>query len=178
MPILCCPEDVEFCGRHSTAELCGNCRIPLCCRCWHYSWSSRCNHRIPMVLGNDNFFGYTTELLTKYRVRWIEAAIVTPCWTSMLIYYVEGDHGHLMNEEMGTQTYRSVVRGSCVSYHMPWEDILESLRQNCADRELSEVPHPQECLKYMLRVHLKVAYLDLGNTSSRSWCGLSFCSLS
>ena len=44
-----------------------------------------------MALCNDNFLSYTTE------VRWIEAAIVSPVWTSVLVYYVEGDLGHLMN---------------------------------------------------------------------------------
>ena len=73
---------------------------------------------------------------------------------------VEGDHGHLMNEHMGQQKYRTVVRGSCISYHMPWEDILEHLSRNCSDRNLSDTPHPQECLKYMLRVHLQVAGQD------------------
>ena len=53
-----------------------------------------------MVLCNDNLWGYTTDLIAKYQVRWIEMAIVSPCWTSMLVYYVEEDRGHLMNEEV------------------------------------------------------------------------------
>ena len=65
-----------------------------------------------------------------------------------------------MTEEMGDQKSRIVVRGSCISYHMPWEDILENLKKNCADRNLTEIPHPQETLKYMLRVHLQVAGVD------------------
>ena len=96
----------------------------------------------------------------KYQVRWIEAAIVSPCWASMIIYYVEADHGHLMHEELGQQTARTVVRGSGVSFRMPWEDILENLQANCSDRHCAEIPHPQETLKYMLRVHLQVAGQD------------------
>ena len=57
--------------------------------------------------------------------------------------------------------YRTVLRGSCTSYHMPGEDILESLQRNCTDRNLSDLPHPEECLKYMLRVVVKVNGLDL-----------------
>ena len=114
-----------------------------------------------MALANDNFAGYTTDLLARYKVRWLEAAIVSPCWTSMIIYYVEGDHGHLFNEEMGAQKSRTVVRGSCASYWMPWEDILESLKKNCSDRNLTDIPRPQECVKYMLRVHLQVRGIDL-----------------
>jgi len=156
--LLCCPEDVERSAgcKHAENVLCGACRIPLCSTCWVRGWSCASRHRIPMALANDNFFGYSTDILTRYRVRWIEAAIVSPCWTNMIIYYVEGDHGHLMNEEIGEQRARTVVRGSCVSYHMPWEDILEDLMKNCSDKDLLQIPHSEECLKYMLRVHLRV----------------------
>ena len=78
----------------------------------------------------------------------------------MIVYYVEGDSGHLMDEEIGKQQFRTVVRGSCCSYQMPWEDILEDLKNNCSDRNLSEIPRPQECLKYMLRLSLQVNGLD------------------
>ena len=67
------------------------------------AWSPMCNYRMPMALSNDNFWGYTTDIITRFQVRWIEAAIVTPCWTNMLVYYVEGDRGHLMNEQLGKQ---------------------------------------------------------------------------
>ena len=62
---------------------------------------------IPMVLANDNFWGYTSDLLFKYKVTWLEAAIVQPCWTSMLVCYVEGDEGHLLGEEMQKQQFRT-----------------------------------------------------------------------
>ena len=65
-----------------------------------------------MVLANDNFIGYTSDIITRYGVRWIEAAIVNPCWTNIMVYYVEGDHGHLMGEEIGKQQFRTVVRGT------------------------------------------------------------------
>ena len=64
-----------------------------------------------MVLANDNFIGYTSDIITRYGVRWIEAAIVSPCWTNIMVYYVEGDYGHLMGEELGKQQFRTVVRG-------------------------------------------------------------------
>ena len=76
-----------------------------------HGWSKKHNYRIPMALANDNFIGYTTDLIPRFKVRWLEAAIVTPVWTSVLIYYVEGDHGHLFNEELGRQQSRTVVRG-------------------------------------------------------------------
>ena len=88
-----------------------------------------------MSLCNDNFWGYTTDIITKYQVRWIETAIVSPCWTAMLVFYVEGDWGHLLTEEMGAQKHRTAVKGSCFSFHMPWEDILDTLHQSCQDKE-------------------------------------------
>jgi len=171
--LLCCPEDVRCEKAHAKHQLCPECLIPICKTCHLAAWSQKCNYRIPMALANDNFWGYTTSLISQYQVRWIEAAIVSPCWTSMIIYYVEADHGHLMNETLGEQKYRTVVRGSCVSYHMPWEDILENLQRNCSDRNLADIPHPQEALKYMLRVHLQVAGQDfkkyLKQVTVRPW---------
>ena len=115
-----------------------------------------------MALCNDNFWGYTTDIISRYHVRWIEAAIVSPCWTNFIVYYIEGDHGHLMTAKLGKQQFRTVARGSPVSYHMPWEDVLKDLKKNCLDTDLLEVPRPEECLKYMLRVHLRVNAVDLG----------------
>lgn len=64
----------------------------------------------PMMLCNDNFWGYTTDLLYRYQVRWIESAIVSPCWTTMLVFYAEGDFGNLYNEELGKPKYRKIGR--------------------------------------------------------------------
>eukprot|EP00973_Karenia_brevis_P092045 12410431-Karenia_brevis.AAC.1 len=50
----------------------------------------------------------------------------------MIIHHVEGDQGHLMNEEMGHQIFRVAVRGSCVRYQMPWEVILEQMNKHRA----------------------------------------------
>ena len=79
----------------------------------------------------------------------------------MVVYYVEGDGGHLMGEELGDQKFRTVVRGSCVSYHMPWEDICKEMQEHGDDRSLGQLPRPQEALKYMLRVYVRVNGLDL-----------------
>ena len=60
---------------------------------------------VPMALCNDNMWGYATNFITKYKVRWIEAAAVLPCWTSMIIYYGVADWGHVMNEEVAKQKF-------------------------------------------------------------------------
>ena len=65
-----------------------------------------------------------------------------------------------MTESFGQQRARTVVRGSCYSYHMPWEDIMEQLIQHGSDRNAHVIPRPQECLKYMLRLNLHVNGLD------------------
>ena len=111
-----------------------------------------------MVLANDNFWGYTTDLLFKYKVTWLEAAIVQPCWTSMLVCYVEGDGGHLLGEEVQHQQFRTRVRGTAHSFHMPWEDILQELKDKCESLfdEAHLLPRKPECLKYVLKVNLRV----------------------
>ena len=102
-----------------------------------------------MGLCNDNLGGYSCELICKYRVRWLEAAIVSPCWTSSLGYHVETDGGHLLNKHLHDRKYRTRVRGSAVSYQMPWEDILRELRDNYLDKEFGDIPRRQACLKYL-----------------------------
>ena len=70
-------------------------------------------------------------------------------------YYAEGDKGHLMNEVLKQQQDRTGVRGSAFSYIMPWEDIVKSMHQR-----VKALPRDPECLKYMLRLHIKVAGQD------------------
>ena len=47
---------------------------------------------------------------------------------AMLTFYVEGDGGHLLDEQLGQPRFRYLVRGSCVSYMMPWEDVMAELK--------------------------------------------------
>ena len=58
----------------------------------------------------------------------------------MIVYTVEGDHGHLLNGEMQNQKGRTVVRGGCASYRMPWEDIIETLQQNVRTESSRPIP--------------------------------------
>ena len=147
--------------QHPPEELCPRCRLPLCWRCSTTMLDKSGSRVVPMGLCNDNLWGYTTDVISKYQVRWIETAIVSPCWTTMLVYYVEGDRGHLMGEEVGQQQFRTKVRGTSCSFHMPWEDILADLKKNCMDGNLLEIPRPEECVKYMLRAHITVGGVDL-----------------
>ncbi len=105
-------------------------------------------------------WGYVTSLIARYKVRWIEMAAILPCWTSMIVYYVEGDYGHLMRESVGQATYRTAVRGHCYSFIMPWEDIVRSMNACMSDADLRSLPREEDCLKYLLRLHLKVAGKD------------------
>ena len=77
-------------------------------------------------------------------------------WTTMLIYYIEGDHGHLMQEFLGQQRSRTVVRGTACTYQMPWEDIVQELSTNT-----TMYPRCQSSLKYFVRVHLTVCGVDM-----------------
>ena len=82
----------------------------------------------------------------------------------MLVCYVEGDRGHLLNEQIQNPTHRTRVRGVAHSFHMPWEDILTELVTHCqqgADEAMS-LPRSPECLKCILNVHIKVNRQDMG----------------
>ena len=80
-----------------------------------------------MRMTNDNFWGYADEVIYKHDVRFLEMAIVSPAWTNMVVFYVEGDYGHLLNERVHRQQFRILVRGAPISFKLPWEDILRDL---------------------------------------------------
>ena len=81
--------------------VCSACRIPLCAACIDQMPLCRAHAgrvpQIPMALGHDCYWGYTTDLIVRFKVRWIEIAAVLPMWTHMIVYYVEGHEGHVMN---------------------------------------------------------------------------------
>ena len=76
-----------------------------------------------MHLSNDNFWGYAPKDIYQFKVRFLEMAIISPAWTNMMVYYVEGDHGHLLDEEVHKQKFRTRVQGAPISFQLPWEDI-------------------------------------------------------
>ena len=160
---LCNPEDVDRCvrcaGSNNPKALCRECMVPLC-HCCIQVMRGGAKGGIPLSLCNDNFWTHTCELLYKYDVTWLEMAVASPCWTLMLVYYVEGDRGHLINEKVGGQRWRTKVKGGACSFQMPWEDIVKDLQRNINDNALTEIPRSAECIKYMLRVHLKVGKID------------------
>jgi hypothetical protein len=80
--------------------LCEHCKIPLCRPCFLTSQQQLCGYGIPEALANDNYHGYVTAIIYKYKVRWIEAAAACPIFTALITYYAEGERGHLMEEEM------------------------------------------------------------------------------
>ena len=156
--LLCCPEDVHRCEdcKGQSRSICDSCSIPLCVECAQCIVHGR-RKEIPMALCNDNFWGYTSDLIFKYQVTWLEAAIVQPCWTTMMVCYVEGDYGHLLGEKLQQQEFRTKVRGTAHSFHMPWEEIVTELHRHGKEKDLMNVlPRRPEALKYILRVHLRV----------------------
>ena len=77
-----------------------------------------------MAFCNDNFWGYTADLIYRYNVSFLEAAIAQPVWTSILICYVEGDFGHMPGEDMHQQKYRTQ------GFNMPWTETLDELMRS------------------------------------------------
>ena len=88
-------------------------------------------------------------------MRWIEAAIAAPVWTTMICYYLEEDYGHLMTEPLFEKRNRVGARGNVFSYAMPWDEILQGL-QDLSNKGAVGPPHPPEFLAHMVRVHVKV----------------------
>jgi hypothetical protein len=160
--MLCCPEDVVHCGAaHAAHAICGACRIPICRSCkrrMQQKESESC--LVPMALANDNFQGFLPKLIYDLKVRWIEAAAACPHWTTQILYYIEGDRGHLLEEELFKPKFRTAVRGNIFSFHMPWEDIMASLARTVDDEELV-TPQPPGVLCHLVKFHLRIASMDL-----------------
>ena len=153
---LCNPEDVaqcEACKRRGRKVICKSCDVPLRRSCVRVI-NGHAGGGIAASLCNDNYWGHTSEALYELDARWIEVAVASPCWTTMLVFYVEGDKGHLLGEKFTQQSWRTRVRGSACSFHMPWEDIIRDLQRHVDDETFADMPRSAESLKYMLRVHL------------------------
>ena len=113
---------------------------------------------IPAALCNDNFYGFVTDMIYKWKVRWIEAAAATPIFTAMICYYVEGDRGHLMNEVMHKAAFPSAVRGNIYSYHMPWTEVFKNLYklQQSNGKGMEKLPHSPEVLSQLVTFSLRI----------------------
>jgi hypothetical protein len=149
----------EKCRRRGEKVICESCDVPLCHCCMRFI-RGQASGGVPASLGNDNYWGHTSEALYELNASWIEVAVASPCWTTMLVFYVEGDRGHLLGEKFTQQSWRTRVRGSACSFQMPWEDIVNDLQRNVEDKTVADIPRSAESLKYMLRVHLKIGNVD------------------
>jgi hypothetical protein len=67
-------------------------------------------------------------------------------FTCLITYYVEGDRGHLLQEEHLQQKGAVAVRGNAYSFGMPWEKIVDALSKMCDDKELADLPHTDTVL--------------------------------
>ena len=113
--------------------------------------------KVPQCLANDNFYGFTDADLVKHRVRWIECAAASPVLTCLISYYIEGDRGHLMNEQVFQRTDPLVVRGNAYSFQMPWEKIIDGLKTLLEDdSSWKSLPHDENILAKMVLFNLRI----------------------
>ena len=118
---LCCPEDIKTSEQcvHEAEVVCHHCQVPICFDCW-WCMCHAVQSRVPQALANDNFKGYAHPFIVANEVRWIEAAIACPLFTSMVVYYIEGVKEHLLNTKLGKQERTFAVRGE----HLLLQDAL------------------------------------------------------
>ena len=156
MQLICCPEDFR-CGLcpDRALQLCESCELPLCRNCLeHMCKQNPC--AVPEALANDNWFGYPTELLYTYKVRWIEAAAASPVWTSVINYYLEADRGNLIEEHLHRPEHRTAIRGNVSSFSIPWEEVLAALApETRRNTSWEKLPHPPHVLQAIVKVNVK-----------------------
>eukprot|EP00435_Cladocopium_sp_Y103_P017701 s2018_g4.t1 len=150
--VLCCPEDLR-CSQcmQEDDQLCHACEVPLCRSCM-VRMKQQQHAAVPQALCNDNWCGYPLALLYTHRVRWIEAAVASPVWTSVVSYYIEADHGHLMQEELHRSDHRLAIRGNVSSFSLPWEDIFATLHRKLPSTYLwADLPHGPDVVQALVR---------------------------
>ena len=130
-----------------------------------------------MALANDNFYGYVQKLLVQEHVTWLECAAASLCWSTILVYYLEDPHGHLMLESMQGAQARTEVRGNLFSFILPWEDIEQRCREATgyavatnrratrrtdlrSDNNMG-LPHDESLLATLVHVHIVGGQSDL-----------------
>ena len=111
---------------------------------------------IPVALANDNFFGFALDIVYKYKVRYIECAAASPLFTALMMYYVEGDKGHMLNVRQHKPQRAYACRGNVFSFHMPWEEIAEQLNAVTAEEAVEALPHDEHALSQMVLFSLRV----------------------
>ena len=156
MQVICCPEDFR-CGLcpDSALQLCESCELPLCRNCLEHMCKQNPS-AVPEALANDNWFGYPTELLYTYEVRWIEAAAASPVWTSVINYYLEADRGNLIEDHLHRPEHRTAIRGNVSSFSIPWEEVLAALApETRRNTSWEKLPHPPHVLQAIVKVNVK-----------------------
>ena len=119
--------------------------------------------KIPRALANDNFYGFVDPIILKYGVRWIELAAASPILNCIVCYYVEGDRGHLLDENVMQRKNPINVRGNAYSFAMPWESIAKKLSQVVEGKvNWSELPQSEDLLSRTVLFNLRI-----GNVASR-----------
>ena len=119
--------------------------------------------KIPRALANDNFYGFPDDTIVKYGVRWIELAAASPILNCLVCYYVEGDRGHLLDENVFQRKDPINVRGNAYSFAMPWDWIADRLSKVCnGDIAWSELPQPEDLLARTVLFNLRIGNVDSG----------------
>ena len=114
---------------------------------------------VPQSLCNDNWLGFPLDALYVEKVRWIELAVASPVWTSMVSFYLEGDRGHLIEEEAHRATNRVAIRGNVSSFALPWTETISKLAASHAPEVLT-LPHPPEMVNDFVTITVRGKRFD------------------
>ena len=160
--IICCPADIKCAEDHNRFEIRDCCLLPLCYRCLDISRNPTEDHcKIPRALANDNFYGFPSDIIVRYGVRWIELAAASPILNCIVCYYVEGDRGHLLDENVFQRKDPINVRGNAYSFAMPWDKIAAKLSQVVTGKvDWSELPQNEELLSRTVLFNLRIGNVD------------------
>ena len=136
--------------KSSNRTLCNKCSIPFCRKCRIGLSIYRGYHEIPMAIANDNWYGFVLKILADPELTWIEVAAANLIFSTIMVYYLEEPHGHLMGEKMSGAIARTKARGNLFSFQMNWMDVAEQCRDAIRQDVITPLPHDEHVLSNLV----------------------------
>ncbi len=178
--VLCCPVDRQCTTCSPSADLCRNCRIPLCDDC-HDDLNEG---KLPAdALANDNWQDFMLSYIFEHDVTYAElvaASIVHPSMSTVEINVYEKWHQYSGNDALPKLVHKHNgvmgAIGAITAFILEFEDVCAQIEpfssklqhedKECSERELPDLPASPEVVARVLQFRLYQSK-DLTDSSKR-----------
>ena len=155
--------------------MCEECEVPLCKHCFKAVAGERAPRMPERALSNDMMTFYAPKVLYEKKVTIMEMICASVCLTTMIAFTLERKHRktqpRMFDQEVHMQRHTVGARGNATSFPMPWQEILDELK-NIDDQatagNVPDLPRNGEELVNWVQVLLKTSG---ANTYGKKSCG-------